>query len=232
MRINTVHVPASQPVLQPQKANTRREDLTSKSSISGNNRPNFFMQIPFAFFRMATFMLSLIIYRTPRLKKVYIPEMTPAQKKEYEDKVSGYWTDFALTRKGPSYSEKIQLVHQFMTFRNYALNEGKSFTSKRVWAELDVGRGGSTWIIDFSKDLQRDLKRFLKALSSQDPIHRGKGPDITFTFKFTGIKDFGIGPIRERGTLFTMKNTLGTNGTAITREVTKKRTRTRYHFFK
>jgi|GEM_PF-2979955 len=219
MRINTVQGPAAQPSVQTQKATVRREDPTSISSISKANRPNFFLQLPFALFRMATFVLSLLIYRTPKLKALYIPEMTSADRKTYERYLSGYWTDFGFLRTGPSYSQKMQLLHQFFSFQKQTPN------SWGIQISTNMNVNGKHKKVKIKPD-------FLNFISNPENYEKGKDARVELQFKLKRTFNFGIGPYRVKQSTLTTRNTLGADGTSFTSEVTKKRVRTSYQFFR
>jgi hypothetical protein len=168
---------------------------------------------------MATFALALVIFRTPRLPRLYLSEVTDAEKKEFEGKLR-YWTDFGFLRKGPSYLQKIKLLEQFHSFSKVA----KKWKSKCPDASSSVNlniNGDDVILINPTVD------HFLQALEDTG------GPDakITIKFRLEHTFDYPIGPFRNKKAVLTVENTLSENGKHFTSEIVEKKLRTTYAFF-
>ncbi|NGX47161.1 MAG: hypothetical protein K1000chlam3_00533 [Chlamydiae bacterium] len=197
-----------------------------KSSFS------FFLDLPYAIFRIFTFTFYRLFAQNPKLKGFYLPEMTKEKKAEYEKLLSGYWTDWNLIgRKGPSYQQKIQLLHEF-----YCLNEqsrGWCGKNRKADSKITININGKKHSCNPLESMQGELhiEPFLKIISNPENYERGKDFQVDISFQQKCSIDHGYGPYRVYYSSLTCKNTLGADGKSITIQEANKRMRSRYSFF-
>ncbi|NGX26845.1 MAG: hypothetical protein K940chlam6_00770 [Chlamydiae bacterium] len=228
----TTHPLGGTPQIQQNSDRTRYQSFirgaAPKSSFS------FFLDLPFAIFRIFTFTFYRLFAQNPKLKGFYLPEMTKEKKAEYEKLLSGYWTDWNFHpsgRKGPSYQQKIQLFHEF-----YCLNvQGLDWWGKNreVDTKITIHINGKEYPCEPLQSMQGELyiEPFFKIISNPENYERGKDAQVDISFQQKCSIDHGYGPYRVYYSSLTCKNTLGADGKSITIQEANKRMRSRYSFF-
>ena len=188
----TTHPLGGTPQIQQNSDRTRYQSFirgaAPKSSFS------FFLDLPYAIFRIFTFTFYRLFAQNPKLKGFYLPDMTKGKKADYEKLLSGYltngtrdphpsgslssyWPDWNLHpsgRKGPSFQQKIKLFHQFYCLNMQRFDWGGK--NREVDTKITIHINGKEYPCEPLQSMQGELyiEPFFKVISNPENYERGK----------------------------------------------------------
>lgn len=192
-------------------------------NISPNFSPSTLSSKPFisirdillAVCRIFTFLPSILFTRRPKFSHIDIPEITKEQRKEYNAILNKYSWDWL--GKGPTREQKIQLLHQFISFKKHSAEQRLKVPETKLLHSSELCDISLDEINVSMKDLDQDS--FIEQVLSKN------FSKITLSFKCKATVDHGYGPYQIATSSYRTKMSL--NGKEFTVETLDKRTRNR-----